>query len=124
MAQLAEFAFAEHGPILVAAVTGEIDGSNASDLRLALADRLPSSASALILDLSATTYLDSAGIHTVFELGRRLAARRQSLRLVVPDDSPMRRVLELCAVDAVAPMDTELAASLRALDPQAEETTF
>ena len=31
----------------------------------------------------------------------------------------MRRVLELCAVDAVAPMDTELDASLRALDPQA-----
>ena len=121
MAQLAEFAFAEHGSVLVAAVTGEIDGSNASELRLALADRLPSSASALVLDLSATSYLDSAGIHTVFELGRRLAARRQSLRLVVPADSPMRRVLELCAVDAVAPMDTELGASLRALDPQAEE---
>jgi anti-anti-sigma factor len=118
MTKLAEFSFAEHGPILVASIIGEIDGSNASDLRLALADRLPSTANALILDLSETTYLDSAGIHTVFELGRRLAARRQALRLVVPQDSPMRRVLELCAVDAVAPMDTELDASLRALDSQ------
>jgi hypothetical protein len=36
----------------------------------------------------------------------------------VPSDSPMRRVLELCAVDAVAPMDTVLDDSLRALDPQ------
>jgi anti-anti-sigma factor len=118
MSKLAEFSFAEHGTVLVAAIMGEVDGSNASDLRLALADRLPSTSSALILDLSATTYLDSAGIHTVFELGRRLAARRQALRLVVPPDSPMRRVLELCAVDAVAPMDTQLEASLRALDPQ------
>ncbi len=118
MSQLADFAFAEHGPVLVASIIGEVDGSNSSDLRLALANRLPSTASALVLDLSETSYLDSAGIHTVFELGRRLAARRQALRLVVPADSPMRRVLELCAVDAVAPMDTELEASLRALDPQ------
>ena len=117
--RLAEFAFEERGSILIASVTGEIDGSNTTDLRLALADRLPSSASALILDLSETRYLDSAGIHTLFELGRRLSARRQSLRLVVPSESPMRRVLELCAVDAIAPMDNELDASLRALDPQA-----
>ena len=119
MSQLAEFAFEERGSVLIASVAGEIDGSNAADLRLALADRLPSSASALVLDLTETSYLDSGGIHALFELGRRLAARRQSLRLVVPTDAPMRRVLELCAVDAVAPMDGELEASLRALDPQA-----
>jgi anti-sigma B factor antagonist len=118
VSQLAEFDFEERGSVLVATVRGEIDGSNASELRLALGDRLPSTASALVLDLTDTTYLDSAGIHTLFELGRRLAARRQALRLVVPADAPMRRVLELCAVDAVAPMDGELDASLRALDPQ------
>ena len=117
MRKLAEFTFEERGSVLIASVNGEIDGSNAGDLRLALADRLPSSASALVLDLSETNYLDSAGIHSLFELGRRLAARRQSLRLVVPTDAPMRRVLELCAVDAVAPMDSTLDASLRALDP-------
>ena len=116
--RLAEFDFEERGSILVASVTGEIDGSNAADLRLALADRLPSTASALVLDLTNASYLDSAGIHSVFELGRRLAARRQSLRLVVPAEAPMRRVLELCAIDAVAPMDIALEASLRALDPQ------
>ncbi len=94
---------------------GEIDSSNAAELRLALSERLPSASSALVLDLSAVTYLDSSGIHLLFDLGRRLAARRQALRLVVPDGAPMRRVLELCAVDAVAPMDRELDASLQAL---------
>ena len=96
MSQLAEFDFEERGSVLVASINGEIDGSNASDLRLALADRLPSTASALVLDLSNTSYLDSAGIHTLFELGRRLAARRQSLRLVVPAglaDAPRARAL-------------------------------
>ena len=68
-----------------------------------------------MLDLTEVTYLDSSGIHLLFDLGRRLAARRQALRLVVPESSPMRRVLELCAVDAVAPMDPELETSLRAL---------
>jgi anti-anti-sigma factor len=120
VSQLAEFAFEDRGPVLVASVVGEIDGSNANDLRMALVDRLPSSATALVLDLTDTSYLDSSGLHAVFELGRRLAARRQALRLVVPAESPMRRVLELCAVDAVAPLDGSLEASMRALDPQGQ----
>jgi anti-anti-sigma factor len=107
--------FDEREGVIVASVEGEIDSSNAADLRLALADRLPSASSALVLDLSAVTYLDSSGIQLLFDLGRRLAARRQSMRLVVPPDAPMRRVLELCAVEAVAPMDAELDLSLAEL---------
>ena len=109
------FEFEQRDDVLIAVVEGEIDSSNAAELRLALSVRLPSASSALILDLSNATYLDSSGVHLLFDLGRRLAARRQALRLVVPDSAPMRRVLELCAVDAVAPMDLELDASLRAL---------
>ena len=113
--RIAGFDVEQRDGVLIAVVDGEIDSSNAAEFRLALSERLPSASSALVLDLSQVTYLDSSGIHLLFELGRRLAARRQALRLVVPDRSPMRRVLELCAVDAVAPMDTEVEASLRAL---------
>ncbi len=113
--RIAGFEFEQRESVLVATVDGEIDSSNAAELRLALSERLPSASSALVLDLTAVTYLDSSGIHLLFDLGRRLAARRQSLRLVVPEGAPMRRVLELCAVDGVAPMDRELEASLRAL---------
>lgn len=114
--RIAGFEFEQHEAILVATVDGEIDSSNAAELRLALSERLPSSSSALVLDLSGVSYLDSSGIHLLFDLGRRLAARRQALRLVVPDGAPMRRVLELCAIDTVAPMDRELQASLSALN--------
>ena len=117
--RIAGFDFDERDGVVVARVGGEIDSSNASELRLALSERLPSATNALVLDLSDVTYLDSSGIQLLFELGKRLGARRQMMRLVVPEDAPMRRVLELCAVDAVAPMDTELDASLRALDTQA-----
>jgi anti-anti-sigma factor len=113
--KIAGFEFEQRDGVLVAAVEGEIDSSNAAELRLALAERLPSASSALVLDLSDVTYLDSSGIQLLFELGRRLAARRQALRLVVPAAAPIRRVLELCAVGAVAPMDLDLDASIRAL---------
>jgi anti-anti-sigma factor len=113
--RIAGFEFEQRNGVLVATVDGEIDSSNASELRLALSERLPSASSALVLDLSAVTYLDSSGVHLLFELGRRLAARRQAIRLVVPQGAPVRRVLELCAVDGVAPMDHALDESLRAL---------
>ncbi len=114
--RIAGFEFAEHdGGVVVASVEGEIDSSNAAELRLALSERLPSTSSSLVLDLSDVTYLDSSGIHLLFDLGRRLAARRQQMRLVVPVQAPMRRVLELCAVDSVAPMDESLDLSLASL---------
>ena len=103
-------------------VDGEIDSSNAAEFRLALSERLPSASSALVLDLSQVTYLDSSGIHLLFELGRRLAARRQALRLVVPERSPMRRVLELCAVESVAPMHSQVDEALRAFADEAEQS--
>jgi anti-anti-sigma factor len=113
--RIAGFEFEQREHVLVAVADGEIDSSNATELRLALSDRLPSTSSALVLDLSAVSYLDSAGIQLLFDLGRRLSARRQAIRLVVPETSPMRRVLELCAIESVAPMDHDLDLSLRAL---------
>jgi len=106
--RIAGFQFSERGSVVIAAFEGEIDSSNAAELRLALSERLPTSASALVLDLSEVTYLDSSGIQLLFDLGRRLAARRQSMRLVVPADAPMRRVLELCAVESMAPMHPDV----------------
>jgi anti-anti-sigma factor len=113
--RIAGFDVSERDGVAVATLEGEIDGSNAAELRLALSERLPSASSGLVLDLSEVTYLDSSGIHLLFDLGRRLAARRQALRLVVPPDAPMRRVLELCAVGSVAPMDEALEAAMSAL---------
>jgi anti-anti-sigma factor len=86
-------------------VTGEVDLSNARGLLDAIATAVPDEAAHVVLDLTATTYLDSAGIAAVFRLAERLRNRRQDLRLVVPASSPIRPVLRLTHLDQVIPVD-------------------
>lgn len=88
----------------MAALAGDVDMANAHELRDSLLAAVTNQAPGLVLDLSRTTYLDSAGVHVVFDLARRLAARHQQLRLVVPPDAPVRRVLALTNAAAVAPL--------------------
>ena len=101
--------------IVIARISGEIDSSNAGDLRLALLEGLSSSVVGMVLDLTNATYVDSTGIALCFELARGLEARRQALRLVVAADGPVRRVLELCAIGTVAPVVENAAAAIAAL---------
>ena len=110
--RLVELECSERGRVMVATLAGEIDSSNAAELRMAISERLPATASALVLDLSAVTYLDSSGIHLLFELANRLGARRQQLRIVVPDQAPTRRVLDLCDIAAVAQPSATLSAAI------------
>ena len=58
-------------------------------------------ATLVLVDLSETSYLDSAGIAMIFRLVARLTWRRQELRLVVPADAPIRKVLELTKLGSV-----------------------
>ena len=86
----------------VAKLAGEIDLSNVEELRTRLERCVGNRAAGLVLDLSGVTFLDSTGLRLVFRLARELGDRQQSLRLVVPDCSPIRRVLALSGVGAVA----------------------
>ena len=113
--RLAEVEFEQRGPVVIARLEGEVDGSNAEELRRALATGLPTASNGLVLDLSAVGYLDSAGIELLFKLARSLRERRQALHLVVPDDSPLRRVLQICDVGSVAPIDVDLEAAATAV---------
>jgi anti-sigma B factor antagonist len=103
------------GQAVIAHVEGEVDSVTAGELRDGLSRRLTNVGPGLILDLSGSTYLDSAGIEFLFDLARRLRTRGQRLRLVVPAKAPMRRVLDLCGVDEVARMDTTLDAAVDGL---------
>lgn len=111
----AELAVSVVGEVPVAAIDGEIDMGNAQDVRDSLLDAVTNHAPGLVVDLSGVTYLDSAGIHVVFDLARRLRARQQQLRVVVPSGAPIRRVLTLTNVPAVAPMHEQLEDALTGL---------
>jgi anti-anti-sigma factor len=75
--------------------------SNARQVFDRVAALVQSQASVIILDLSATGYLDSSGIAMVFRLAERLRVGRQELRLVVPTTARIRPVVDLTAVDRV-----------------------
>ena len=88
----------------VAVLEGEIDIANAADVRGQLfgllADR------PVAVDLSDVKYIDSRGVHVRLELAERMKIRHQTLRLVVPEEAMIRRILQLTHLDAVVAMDT------------------
>jgi anti-anti-sigma factor len=98
MTPLSDVRFETIDRVVVARLEGEIDMSNATELGAAITARVPSDAPAVVLDLGAVEYLDSAGIHVVFELRERLKRRGQEIRLVVAPDSPIATALHYAGV--------------------------
>jgi anti-anti-sigma factor len=87
------------GSVVWAEVHGDVDMSNAADLRRELSRMTPNDALGLVVDLRDVSYLDSAGIRLLHHLREDLRAGRQKLRLVIPDDSPVNHTLRLAGLD-------------------------
>lgn len=105
MSQLAQVDARRLVGVWVVRVSGEVDLSNARQVMESIAGAVPSEAALVVVDLSDTSYLDSAGIAMIFRLAERLGHRRQELRLVVPADSAVRGVIELTNVPGVVPVE-------------------
>jgi anti-anti-sigma factor len=112
VSSLAEIEVERRGGTVVAELSGEVDMTNAGHVREQLLAAVPNDVLVLVVDLQACRYLDSAAIEVVFDLSRRLGRRRQELRLVVPDSSPLSRVLVLTDVNSVAPVHATLESAL------------
>jgi anti-anti-sigma factor len=114
---LADLTFSSDGDLVVASVRGEIDMSNAGEIGEAIARRLSNEALALVFDLTACEYVDSAGIHLIYELHDRLRNRGQEIRVVIPPGALIGEALRLADVPrAVGAAETveDAVASLRA----------
>ncbi|WP_020145619.1 STAS domain-containing protein [Terracoccus sp. 273MFTsu3.1] len=105
MSDLARVDTRRAGTTQLVRITGELDLSNARELTDAVGHAVPDDVTLVVVDLSGTTYLDSGGIAAFFRLSQRLRDRRQDLRLVVPDASPIRAVVELTRLSQVIPVD-------------------
>ncbi len=93
---------------------GEIDLTNADSLRDALLSALNAGALGLVVDLTATTFLDSAGVTALVRASRRAVASETTVRLAVTAPSVLR-VLNLVGIDRlleVHPSVTDAVASL------------
>jgi anti-sigma B factor antagonist len=96
---LAEVRVDWHEGIPVAAVDGEVDASNAGDVAADLRALVTNRSTDLVVDLTPTRYLDSAGINLLFSLGEALRARQLTLRLVIAVGSPVSRMLTITGMD-------------------------
>ena len=101
---------AEDG-VVIASLSGEIDLSNATEITRALLGGVPNEALGLVIDLSEVSYLDSAGVRMLAELDHRLGWRAQVLRVVAPEASRSRRVLEIAGLERVLSIDITLDAA-------------
>jgi anti-anti-sigma factor len=101
-----------HHEIPVARLQGEIDASNVDEVGERLRSLLTNRSVALVVDLSQTTYLDSAGINLLFALGDEMRGRQQRLAIVVADPSPIARMIALTGLDQAMPVHATLAEAL------------
>ena len=104
MIRLAELELGDPADVRVAALTGEVDLSNATDIADALSAAADEATLGLVLDLTGVRHIDSAGVRLLFDLRRRLAVRRQTLALAVPPAARIRDVLEMAAVHETVPV--------------------
>lgn len=94
--------------------TGEIDLTNAESLRNELLSALNAGALGLVVDMTATTFIDSAGVTALVRASRRAAAAEATVRLAVTAPAVLR-VLNLVGIDQliqVHPSVTDAVASL------------
>jgi anti-sigma B factor antagonist len=83
----------------VARSRGDIDVANALQLREELAACLAPDGHVLVLDLTDTSYVDSAGLDMLFRLSELLRQRRARLLLVIAPDSQLARLAKIVALE-------------------------
>jgi anti-sigma B factor antagonist len=106
------------GRTAVIAVPGELDLTIADGLREALLGALNAGALGLVVDMTSTTFCDSAGISAITRAVRRAAASGAVIRLAV-SAAPVLRVLNLVGIDRLIDVYPDATAALASLPDQA-----
>ncbi|MGH3673434.1 MAG: STAS domain-containing protein [Pseudonocardiaceae bacterium] len=94
-------ASAENGTMSIA-ISGEIDLANAAAVEDEIRAAIAHQPSVVSVDLTDLDYMDSAGVRILFRLAFRLQSSRVVLELIVPVDSPTRRLIELSGFESLA----------------------
>jgi anti-sigma B factor antagonist len=103
--------------VRVLAARGELDAAVAPAMIPEVA-HLVAGATGVVLDLSALTFFDSAGVRLVDQMARACARVAAPFRVVAPPRAPSRRVLELVGLAEPLAVD-DVATALAAVAPRA-----
>ncbi len=105
-----------HGVVTLPA---EVDVTNADKVREALLAAASHDVAVLIIDMSETTFCDSAGVHAIIAAHKQAAAAGTELRLVA---TAVLRILTLVGIDQLIPIYPTLEEAL-AGTPAAQAST-
>jgi anti-sigma B factor antagonist len=108
------------GRTAVVTAAGEIDITNAESLRDALLSALNAGALGLVVNMTATTFLDSAGVTALVRASRRAAATEATVRLAVTAPSVLR-VLNLVGIDRLIEVHPSVADAVASLPEHCAE---
>ena len=97
---------AEDGSMHIA-LSGEIDLANAAAVEDQIREAISHQPETVSVDLTDLTYLDSAGIRILFTLASRLKPLQVMLELIVPLNSPTRRLIELSGFESLVSLRPE-----------------
>lgn len=119
---MAEVRIEREEKTVVAALMGEVDMSNAASVRLQIAGSVTPDDDALVVDLSDLSFIDSAGLHTLIELGTVLDERRQHLLLCLPPGSTIRRAIEIIGLPRAISIHSDRGEAMEAVRASAMES--
>lgn len=107
------------GRTAVVRLPAEIDLTVADAVREALLSVLNAGALGLVVDMTGTTFCDSAGITALVRAARRAAANGSTMRLAVTAP-PVLRVLTLVGIDRLIDVYPDVDAARASLPDQAD----
>jgi anti-sigma B factor antagonist len=104
-----EYPLRRLGPHAVIAMPAEIDMTNADQVGQALLAAAGPGVAVLIIDMSKTTFCDSAGVHAVISAYRHATTTGTQLRLVA---TTVLRIFSVIGADEVIPLYATLEEAL------------
>jgi len=81
--------------VLVAGLSGELDLGNRDFVEEALREAFPSDASAIVIDLTEVSFLDSSAVEMLFALHHDVSTSRRRMGVVVTRDALIRRSIQI-----------------------------
>jgi anti-sigma B factor antagonist len=102
-----------HGQMAVVTMPDEIDMSNSAAIQDRLLMALDHRPAALVVDMTSTTFCDSAGVRAIILASKQATTASCGLRLVIGSPG-VRRVFSLIGADQLVEIHQRLAS---ALDP-------
>jgi anti-sigma B factor antagonist len=101
-----------HAQATVVRPPAEMDYTNADQVRQELASALAAGTAGVIIDLTSTTFCDTAGLREIVTAYKAAATTGRDLRVVVP--VPLERLFTVTALDRVLAVYPTLSAALAA----------